>query len=86
VKNDINQVAQTIAQTIEKFPANTAADHGGLHHTLGYTKRQSEAKLMATYFLKKIEKMNPDKDEESKAEYDKYHNQLVDKALEISGK
>lgn len=85
MKNDINQVAQTIAKEISKFPANQALGNDSVHKFLGYTKRQSEAILMAAWFLKKVEKMNPDNEDE-KEEYDSLRSELVDLALEITGK
>lgn len=85
MKNDINKVAQTIAKEISKYPANTLADHGTFHHTLGLTKRESEARQMAGWFLSKVEKMTTD-NEESKAEYNKLQNQLIDLAIIEVGK
>jgi len=83
MKNNIDEVAQTIAQTIEKFPADTLADHGTLHHTLKMTKRESEAWLMASWFLKNVEKMSLKNDKEV---YNQYRKQLSEKAIEITGK
>ena len=86
MKNNIEAVAQTIAKEISKFPADQKLSNERLHGQLGYTKRQSEAVLMATYFLKTIEKINPDLDESQKEDFDKYHGQLVKMAIEITGK
>lgn len=86
MKNNINQVAQTIANEISKYPANASADHGTLHHTLKMTKRESEANLMAGWFLKKVEKIIPDNSDEEKEEYNQLRQELVELAIEIVGK
>jgi hypothetical protein len=83
MKNDINKVAQTIAKEISKFPANTPVDHGTLHHTLGMTKRESEAWLMASWFLSKVEKMSLEDDKEN---FNNYRQQLTGLAIAEVGK
>lgn len=85
MKNDINKVAQTIAKEIGKYSANTLVDHGTLHHTLGMTKRESEAWLMASWFLSKVEKM-PFEDEGDKETFNQYRKQLADWAIAEVGK
>lgn len=85
MKNDINQVAKTIAQEISKYPANSPADNGTFHNTLGLTKRESEARQMAGWFLSKVEKMTTDT-EESKAEYNKLQNKMIALAIAEVGK
>jgi hypothetical protein len=85
MQNDINKVAQAIADEISKYPASSPAGHGTFHHTLGLTKRESEARQMAGWFLSKVEKMTTD-DEESKAEYNKLQNQLIELAIAKVGK
>lgn len=64
MKNDINKVAQTIAKEISKIKAGTPAKHGTFHATLGWTERKSEAHQMAGWFLRKVEKYNPENDED----------------------
>jgi hypothetical protein len=83
MKNDINQVAQTIAKEISKFEANSPADNGTFHNTLGWTKRKSEAHQMAGWFLRKVEKIYLA--EEEKEAFAELQAQLRDKALEIVG-
>jgi hypothetical protein len=83
MKNNINQVAQTIANKISEFPANQQLGNDCVHKMLGYTKRESEAVLMAAWFLKNVEKMSRDDDKET---FKAYRQQLVDKAIKISGK
>lgn len=86
MKNDIDKVSQTIAEAISKFPANQSLGNNCVHKMLGYTKRESEAILMAAWFLKKVEKINPDTDESQKENFDNFRSQLVEAALEITGK
>jgi hypothetical protein len=83
MKNNINKVAQTIAKEISKFPANTPVDHGTFHHTLGMTKRESEAWSMASWFLSKIEKVSL---EDNKEEFNNLRKQLSDLAIAEVGK
>jgi hypothetical protein len=83
MKNDINKVAQTIAKEISKYPANTPVEHGTFHHTLGMTKRESEAWLMASWFLSKVEKMSLEDDKEI---FNQYRKQLADLAIAEVGK
>lgn len=83
MKNDINKVAQTIAKEISKFEENTPADNGTFHNTLGLTKRESEARKMAGWFLEKVEKMSLDSNKE---EFNKLQNQLIDLAIAEVGK
>lgn len=83
MKNDINKVAQTIAAAIVKFPANTLMDGTTLHAVLKMTKRESEAWLMASWFLSKVEKMSLENDKEN---FNSYRKQLSDLAIAITGK
>lgn len=83
MKNDINKVAQTIAKEISKFLANSPADNGTFHHTLGLTKRESEARQMAGWFLKNVEKMNSDDDKET---FNKLQEQLIELAIAEVGR
>lgn len=83
MKNDINKVAQTIAKEISKFPANAPVDHGTLHHTLGMTKRESEAWSMASWFLSKVEKMSLENDKEN---FNDLRKQLAELAIAEAGK
>lgn len=83
MRNDINEVAQTIAAEISKFKANSPSDHGTLHHVLGLTKRESEARRMSGWFLRVVEKMNSDDDKEK---FNKLQNQLIDLAIAEVGK
>jgi hypothetical protein len=83
MKNDINKVAQTIAKEISKYPANTPVDHGTFHHTLKMTKRESEAWLMASWFLSKVEKMSLEDDKEN---FNSLRKQLSDLAIAETGK
>lgn len=85
MKNDINKVAQTIAKEISKYPANSPADDGTFHNTLGLTKRESEARQMAGWFLSKVEKMTTN-NEADKAEYNRLQNELIDLAISEVGK
>lgn len=84
MKNDINKVAQTIAKEISKFEANIPADNGTFHNTLGLTKRESEARQMAGWFLSKVEKIENDGDPNN--EYNTLQNQLIDLAIAEVGK
>jgi hypothetical protein len=83
MKNNINEVAKTIAKAIGKFPANSPAEHGTLHHTLKMTKRESEAWLMASWFLSKVEKMVLEDDKEK---FNQYRRELSDAAVALTGK
>ena len=83
MKNDITNVAQTIAKEISKFEANSPADNGTFHNTLGLTKRESEARQMAGWFLKNVEKMNSD---DNKEEFNRLQDQLIELAITEVGK
>jgi hypothetical protein len=84
MKNDKNEVAQAIAKEISKYSANSQADNGTFHNTLGLTKRESEARKMAGWFLKNVEKMENDGDPDN--DFNQLQNQLIDLAIEITGK
>ena len=43
---------EIIANEITKIPANTPMDYGTLGRSRGHTKRESEARSMAAYYLK----------------------------------
>ena len=83
MKHNINEVAQTIAKEISKFAANSPADNGTLHNTLDLTKRESEARQMAGWFLKNVEKITNDGNPEN--EFNTLQNQLIELAIEEVG-
>lgn len=84
MKHNINQVARTIAKEISKFQPNAPADHGTLHRNLKLTKRESEARQMAGWFLTKVEKLENDGDPNN--EYNRLQNQLIELAIAEVGK
>ena len=86
MKKNINEVAEAIAKEISKYPANAPADHGTLHRALELTKRESEARQMAGWFLRKVEKIDPDESKETKVEFTKLLNELIDLSIKITGK
>jgi orotidine-5'-phosphate decarboxylase len=83
MKHDINEVAKTIAKEISKLEANTIVDHGTFHHTMKLTKRESEARKMAGWFLLKVEKMISEDDKEI---FSSLQNQLIELAIAEVGK
>ena len=84
MKNDISKVAQTIGKEIRKFKADAPAANGTFHNTLGLTKRESEARKMAGWFLSNVEKMENDGNPDN--EYNTLQNQLIDLAIAEVGK
>lgn len=84
MKNNINEVAKTIAKEIIKYPANKPADTTNILHTrLGLTKRESEARLMAKWFLSNVEKISI---EDNKTKYNELRDQLIELAIAETGK
>jgi hypothetical protein len=79
---------QIIAAEITKSSANTPADHGTLHRSLGYTRRESIARQMAGQFVKMLYKLEMADDENDPAEIERMTiiNSIVAAAVEITGK
>jgi hypothetical protein len=82
------KAAQIIAAEIAKSPANTPADHGTLHRTLGYTKRESVARQMAGQFVKMLYKLEMADNENDPAEIERVSiiKSIVAAAVRVTGK
>jgi hypothetical protein len=76
-------IVNAIANKISSIPADKKADHGTLHSILGYSKRKSEALLMASYAVQRLYGI---KDtivtKDSTAQQRAYHKQVSDLADE----
>jgi hypothetical protein len=82
------KAVQIIAAEIAKSPANTPAEHGTLHRSLGYTMRESVARQMVGQFVKMYYKLEMADDENDPTEIERISiiKSIVAAAVETTGK